>query len=42
LWENSKDAVNYNEKVVTPIAKPFKPRAASPWCVATSPPTAQC
>jgi dihydroxy-acid dehydratase len=24
LWENSKDAVNYNEKVVTPLAKPFK------------------
>jgi dihydroxy-acid dehydratase len=26
LWENSKDAVNYNEQVVTPIAKPFKPQ----------------
>ncbi len=25
LWENSKDAVNYNPKVVTPIGKPFKP-----------------
>ena len=26
IWENSKDAVNYNEKVITPIAKPFKPQ----------------
>ena len=25
LWENVKDAVNYNEAVITPIAKPFKP-----------------
>jgi dihydroxy-acid dehydratase len=25
LWENSKDAVNYNEKVITPIKNPFKP-----------------
>ncbi|MEO8485319.1 MAG: IlvD/Edd family dehydratase [Betaproteobacteria bacterium] len=24
LWDNCKDAVNYNEKVITPIAKPFK------------------
>ncbi len=26
IWENSKDAVNYNEAVITPIAKPFKPQ----------------
>ncbi len=26
LWENCKDAVNYNEDVITPIAKPFKPQ----------------
>ncbi|MEO8753732.1 MAG: dihydroxy-acid dehydratase, partial [Casimicrobiaceae bacterium] len=26
LWENSKDAVNYNEAVITPIKKPFKPQ----------------
>jgi dihydroxy-acid dehydratase len=26
LWENSKDAVNYDEKVITPLAKPFKPQ----------------
>jgi L-arabonate dehydrase len=25
LWENCKDAVNYNTEVVTPIATPFKP-----------------
>ncbi len=25
IWQNSKDAVNYNEAVITPIAKPFKP-----------------
>ena len=25
-WDNCKNAVNYNEKVVTPIAKPFKPQ----------------
>ena len=24
LWENCKDAVNYNEDVITPIARPFK------------------
>jgi dihydroxy-acid dehydratase len=24
IWENVKDAVNYNEKVITPIEKPFK------------------
>jgi dihydroxy-acid dehydratase len=26
LWENAKEAVNYNEKVITPLAKPFKPQ----------------
>jgi dihydroxy-acid dehydratase len=26
IWENSKDAVNYNDAVITPIAKPFKPQ----------------
>ena len=26
LWDNSKDAVNYNEAVITPLAKPFKPQ----------------
>jgi dihydroxy-acid dehydratase len=26
LWENCKDATNYNTKVVTPIGKPFKPQ----------------
>ena len=26
LWENSKDAVNYDEKVITPLARPFKPQ----------------
>src|SRR3954452_11462187 len=25
LWENSKDAVNYDERVITPAARPFKP-----------------
>ncbi len=25
LWDNCKRAVNYNEAVITPIAKPFKP-----------------
>src|ERR1700694_2309095 len=25
IWENSKNAVNYNEAVITPVAKPFKP-----------------
>ena len=25
LWANAKDAVNYNEAVITPIMKPFKP-----------------
>jgi dihydroxy-acid dehydratase len=25
IWENCKDAVNYNDAVITPIAKPFKP-----------------
>jgi dihydroxy-acid dehydratase len=25
IWENSKDAVNYNDKVITPSARPFKP-----------------
>jgi len=25
LWENCKDAKNYNEQVITPLAKPFKP-----------------
>ncbi len=25
IWENSKDAVNYNESVITPVGKPFKP-----------------
>ncbi|HVO88759.1 MAG TPA: L-arabinonate dehydratase [Casimicrobiaceae bacterium] len=26
LWDNVKDAVNYNEKVITPLARPFKPQ----------------
>ena len=26
LWENVKDAVNYNEAVITPLSKPFKPQ----------------
>jgi L-arabonate dehydrase len=26
LWDNSKDAINYNEAVITPIKKPFKPQ----------------
>ena len=25
LWDNSKDAVNYDERVITPVARPFKP-----------------
>src|SRR6266851_1210015 len=25
IWENSRNAVNYNEAVITPLAKPFKP-----------------
>ncbi len=25
IWANCKDAVNYNEAVITPLAKPFKP-----------------
>ena len=26
VWDNVKDAVNYNEKVITRLAKPFKPQ----------------
>src|SRR5215470_698768 len=26
LWENSKDAVNYNTDVITPLERPFKPQ----------------
>jgi dihydroxy-acid dehydratase len=26
LWDNVKDAVNYNEAVITPLGKPFKPQ----------------
>ena len=26
IWDNCKDAVNYNEDVITPLAKPFKPQ----------------
>ncbi|HVE48892.1 MAG TPA: IlvD/Edd family dehydratase [Casimicrobiaceae bacterium] len=26
LWDNSKDAVNYDERVITPLARPFKPQ----------------
>jgi dihydroxy-acid dehydratase len=26
LWDNSKDAVNYNEAVITPLKQPFKPQ----------------
>jgi L-arabonate dehydrase len=26
LWDNCKDAVNYNPAVITPLAKPFKPQ----------------
>ena len=26
LWANNKDAVNYNEAVITPLGKPFKPQ----------------
>src|SRR5262250_1427539 len=25
IWENAKDAVNYNPEVITPLGKPFKP-----------------
>src|SRR5467141_1737807 len=25
IWDNVKDAVNYNEAVITPVSKPFKP-----------------
>ncbi|HWZ70271.1 MAG TPA: IlvD/Edd family dehydratase [Casimicrobiaceae bacterium] len=25
IWENSRNAVNYNEAVITPLGKPFKP-----------------
>ena len=25
IWDNAKDAVNYNEAVITPAARPFKP-----------------
>src|SRR6266542_3875373 len=25
IWDNVKDAVNYNEAVITPVGKPFKP-----------------
>src|SRR5207253_5201819 len=25
IWDNVKDAVNYNETVITPVSKPFKP-----------------
>jgi dihydroxy-acid dehydratase len=26
IWDNVKDAVNYNPKVITPLAQPFKPQ----------------
>jgi dihydroxy-acid dehydratase len=26
IWDNVKDAVNYNEAVITPLSKPFKPQ----------------
>jgi L-arabonate dehydrase len=26
IWDNVRDAVNYNEKVITPAGKPFKPQ----------------
>jgi dihydroxy-acid dehydratase len=26
IWQNVKDAVNYNEAVITPLSKPFKPQ----------------
>ena len=26
IWDNSKDAVNYNEAVITPLKQPFKPQ----------------
>ena len=26
IWENVKDAVNYDEKVITPLERPFKPQ----------------
>ena len=26
IWDNCKDAANYNEAVITPLAKPFKPQ----------------
>jgi len=26
LWDNSKDAVNYNQAVITPLKQPFKPQ----------------
>ncbi len=26
IWDNVKDAVNYNEEVITPLGKPFKPQ----------------
>jgi dihydroxy-acid dehydratase len=26
IWDNSKDAVNYNHKVITPATQPFKPQ----------------
>jgi dihydroxy-acid dehydratase len=26
IWDNSKDAINYDERVITPLATPFKPQ----------------
>jgi dihydroxy-acid dehydratase len=26
IWDNNKDAVNYDERVITPLGKPFKPQ----------------
>ena len=26
IWDNCKDAINYNEDVITPLGKPFKPQ----------------
>jgi dihydroxy-acid dehydratase len=26
IWKNSQDAVNYDERVITPLARPFKPQ----------------
>jgi dihydroxy-acid dehydratase len=35
LWDNCKDAPNWNREVIHPFDAPFKPHAGMPCCAAT-------